>query len=90
MTRSVFCKRGIGLDVGIIQQQLDNFGVKFRVHPIRETFCFVSFDDEEVMVVFLCTRLLEQWFSEVRAWKELELADGSIRWVCMKGVPIPL
>lgn len=42
------------------------------------------------MAVFLRTRLLEKWFFEVRAWEESESADGSIRWVCMKGVPIPL
>lgn len=46
MTRSVVCKRRVGLDVGIIEYQLKDFGVKVRVHPIGETFRFVSFDEE--------------------------------------------
>lgn len=61
-----------------------------RILPIGDTFCYVSFTDEEAMSVFLRTRLLENWFSEVRAWEESELADGLIQRICIRGVPIPL
>lgn len=90
MARSVVCKRRVSSDVWIIQRQIQDFGANIRVHPIGETFCFVSFSDEETMCSYLLTRLLESWFSEVKAWEDSELADGSIRWVCLRGVPIPL
>lgn len=86
MTHSVVCNRKVGLDVGIIQQQLHDFGVEARVHPIGETFCFIFFSDKDSKVVFLRTRLLEKWFSEVREWEESDFVDGLIRWVGMKGV----
>lgn len=50
----------------------------------------MSFNGEDDMAACLGSRVLSRWFFEVRAWEESDLADGSIRWVCMKGVPIPL
>lgn len=42
------------------------------------------------MCSYLRTQLLENWFSKVRVWEEFELANGSIRWVCMRRVLISL
>lgn len=59
-----------------LQQQLQDLGVKAQINLIGETFCFVSFSDENSMDVFLRTRLHKTWFSKVRVLEESDFADG--------------
>lgn len=32
--------------------------------------------------------MLEEWFSDNKLWERSDLADGDLRWVCLKGIPI--
>lgn len=53
MARSVVCKRRLSSDVGIIQQQIQDFVANIRVHPFVQTFYFVCFSDEETRPVLI-------------------------------------
>lgn len=90
INRRVIGKRRKAWDVGLIQQQIYELRVVVQIHPIGKSFCFISFPDEETLSASLRDKTLEGWFSDVNSWEESDFVDGSLRWVCMKGVPKPL
>lgn len=81
-------RRKVRTDAHILQSLIEAYRVEVQIFPVDEVYYYLTFADVESMREFLKTRLLEEWFSDIKAWEESDLADGNFRWVSLKDVPI--
>lgn len=90
MDRSLVGRRKESNNVVVLQQLIKMIGAEVRVFPIGVSYCYISFGSVESMETYRRYRMLEKWFSEIRKWEESDLANFSVCWICLKGVPIPM
>lgn len=78
-TKELSCQREIRVGDNLVQ-----------ITPIKETYCYLTFPVVAKMNSCLENGTLEKWFSNLKPWEDFNLANGTLSWVCSKGVFILL